>query len=593
MHHQILAPVGGSLALSALVGALPLILLLVLLGVVRMRAHWAAACGLVAGLVVAVYAFRLPGLTALSGAAEGAAFGFLPIVWIILNAVWVNRLMQRSGYLRWVRQTFMALSSDTRVQALIIAFCFGSLLEAMAGFGAPIAVVAAILLALGFSPIRAATVAMFADAAGTAFGSVGNPIYGLAKATGLPAVQLGHMVGRQAAIVSFFVPFILILVLDGRRGLRQLWPLGATIGLGFGIGQFVTSNFIAFQLADLIGALLATGVAVLLLRAWSPPAPTGRDDAQDPRQTTARTTTEKAAGEAPAPHSSPAATGPGAVRHSQRRGLHQRGGLLTPRRAGLGSTLEAGERPTRVQALREFTPYTVLILLLALVSIEGPVASWLAAHTLQFRWPAVSVMASNGKPLTLEGFKMDWLGATGTVLLVTGLISMVVLRIAPRDGLREYARAVVQIRSAAATVMLVLAFAYLLNYSGQAVTVGVFLAGAGAGFTILSPVLGWLGVAATGSDTSANALFGAVQVASARHLGLSPYLLAAANSEAGSLGKLISPQNLAMAAAAVGMGGQEGRLFRRTFPWSLVYLALFILIVVLMAAGPLAALVVW
>jgi lactate permease len=204
----------------------------------------------------------------------------------------------------------------------------------------------------------------------------------------------------------------------------------------------------------------------------------------------------------------------------------------------------------------------------------------------------VRVVDSNGKQLTLDQFSVNWLGATGTVLLITGLISMVVLRVAPRIGLREYARAAVQIRWAAATVMLVLAFAYVLNYSGQAVTIGTFLAGAGGAFIVLSPVLGWLGVAATGSDTSANALFGAVQVASAEHIGLSPYLLAAANSEAGALGKLVSPQNLAMAAAAVGMSGQEGSLFRRTFPWSLIYLALFIVVVYLMAVGPLTWMVV-
>jgi lactate permease len=577
MHHQILAPVGGSLALSALVGALPLVLLLVLLGVVRMRSHWAAAWSLLAALVVAVFAFRLPVIPALSGAAEGAMFGFFPIVWIILNAVWLNRLIQQSGYLRWVRYTFMGLSDDSRVQALIIAFCFGSLLEAMAGFGAPIAVVAAILLALGFSPIRAATVAMFADAAGTAFGSVGNPIFALSKATGLPAEQLGEMVGRQSAIVAFFVPFVLLLALDGTRGLRQLWPVGVATGLGFGVGQYVTSNFIAFQLADLIGALVASAAAVVLLRIWSPSAPPEPEHEDG---------TEPTASDRPS-----TADGPGTA-GQQRRTRPRTGSLLSAERAGLGATLEPTETPTRVQLVRAFSPYAVLTVLLALVSIDGPIARWVNGFTTKFRWPGVRVVDSNGKQLTLDQFSVNWLGATGTVLLITGLISMVVLRVAPRAGLREYARAAVQIRWAAATVMLVLAFAYVLNYSGQAVTIGTFLAGAGGAFIVLSPVLGWLGVAATGSDTSANALFGAVQVASAEHIGLSPYLLAAANSEAGALGKLVSPQNLAMAAAAVGMSGQEGSLFRRTFPWSLIYLALFIVVVYLMAVGPLTWMVV-
>lgn len=560
MAHQILAPVGGSLALSALVGALPLLLLLVLLGVVRARAHWAAAWSLLAALLIAVLAFDLPPAVALSGAAEGAAFGFLPIVWIIFNAVWVNRLLQESGHLRWVRHAFMSLSPDTRVQALVVAFCFGSLLEAMAGFGAPIAVVAAILLALGFSPVRAATVALFADAAGTAFGSVGNPIFGLAKVTGLPAVELGQMVGRQAAIVSFFVPFILLLALDGRRGLAQLWPVGATIGLGFAAGQLLTSNYVAFQLADLVGAVIASGAAFALLRVWSPPGPDG---------------SRTPAAAKPAPPGTP-----------------RRRDLLTPQRAGLGEAVEPGEPPSRAEVVRAFTPYGVLTVLLALVSIDNPVSTWVRSTALKFRWPGVDVLDPGGHPLGIGRFTVDWLGATGTVLLITGLISMLVLRVAPRQGIGAYGRTLVQTRSAAATVVLVLAFAYVLNYSGQAVTIGVFLSGAGLAFVPLSPVLGWLGVAATGSDTSANALFGAVQVASARHLGISPFLLAAANSEAGSLGKLISPQNLAMAAAAAGLAGREGTLFRRTLPWSLAYLALFVVVVCLMAVGPLGWLVI-
>src|SRR5207302_479027 len=347
-------------------------------------------------LLVAVLAFRLPPLAALSGAAEGALFGLFPIVWIIVNAVWLGRLINRSSHGAAIRRVFLRLSGDFRVQALVISFCFGSLLESMAGFGAPIAVVAPILLTLGFSPLRAATVAMFADAAGTAFGSVGNPIFALAKATGLAANPLGEMVGRQAPIVAFFVPFALVIVLDGRRGFTQLWPVALVLGLGFAVGQYATANFVTFQLADLIGALVATACAALLLRFWSP-----RDIGSSPAGDTA-----------------------------------DRDG------DGGGSVVRA------------FAPYAAL------------------------------------------------------------------------------------------TVVLVMALAYVLNYSGQAVTIGTYLAGAGTAFGLLSPVLGWLGVAATGSDTSANALFGAVQVAAARHVGVSPFLFAAANSEAGALGKLISPQNL-------------------------------------------------
>lgn len=529
MTRQVLAPVAGSLGWSALVAALPLVLLLVLLGVVRMRSHWASLAGLVATYVVAVFAFRLPALTALSGAAEGALFGLFPIVWIIVNAVWLNRLITRSGHGAALRRVFLRLSGDSRVQALVIAFCFGSLLESMAGFGAPIAVVAAILLTLGFSPVRAATVAMFADAAGTAFGSVGNPIFALAKATGLPAGTLGEMVGRQAPIVAFFVPFALVIVLDGRRGFTQLWPVALTVGLGFAVGQYATANFVTFQLADLIGALVATAAAAVLLRFWSPQSTTPEAESTPP---------------------------------------------------GEGS------------AVRAFTPYAVLIVLLALVSLQGPVATWVARFAVSFSWPGIHVVARNGKPLALVQFQFAWLGATGTVLLVTGVIAAAILGVGAGAAVREYRDGLVQVRYAALTVVLVMALAYVLNYSGQAVTIGTFLAGAGTAFGLLSPVLGWLGVAATGSDTSANALFGAVQVAAARHVGVSPFLFAAANSEAGALGKLVSPQNLAMAAAAVGLAGGEGRLLRRTVWWSVGALVGFGVLVYLMAVGPLSWLVV-
>lgn len=574
-HHQILDPVGGSLALSALVAAVPLILLLVLLGVVRMRSHLAAAWTLLAAGLIAVLVFQLPVLTTVSGALEGAAFGFFPIVWIMINAVWINRLIQDSGHMKWIRYTFMRVSSDSRVQALVIAFCFGSLLEAMAGFGAPIVVVAAILLGLGFSPIRAATVAMFADAAGTAFGSVGNPIFALSKATGLPALELGQMVGRQSSIVSIFVPFLLILVLDGSRGLKQLWPVGLAIGLGFGVGQVVTSNFVAFQLADLVGALVASLAAVVLLRFWKPTTPD--DMANQPFQEGGRVME----------------AGPAGSSVARRGGLPTAGHLLTSERGGFGTHIDTTEAPTRAQLVRAFAPYTILTVLLALVSIDGPVSAWAGDFLVKFRWPGIGkVVGYDGKPLTLDIFSINYLAATGSILLITGVISAAVLKVRPRIAVKEYGRGVIQIKFAALTVMLVLAIAYIFNYSGQAVTIGVFLAGTGGAFIALSPVLGWLGVAATGSDTSANALFGAVQVASAHRLGFSPFLFSAANSEAGALGKLISPQNLAMAAAAVGLSGHEGTLLRRTFLWSLIYLVLFIAVLFLMAVGPLQFLVV-
>ncbi|RCG24512.1 L-lactate permease [Sphaerisporangium album] len=568
MYQQILAPIGGSLGLSAAVASLPLLVLIVLLGVFGVRADVAAAFGLLAAVLIAVFVYRVPVTPLVSGTAQGAAFGLFPITWIMLNAVWVNRLIDASGLLTVVRSTFTGLSPDRRVQALVVAFCFGALLEAMAGFGAPVIVITAILMTLGLAPIRAATVAMFADAGGAAFGSMGNPIAALGKATNLPAAELGQMVGRQSAIMAICVPFVILLVLDGRRGVRELWPIGLVAGLGFAAGQAVTSNFIAYPLADLIGALLAGGATAAVLRLWprSDPA-TASDPTRDPAP-------QSEPMRDPAPPSDPApafgTAGPGALPLQD----------------------SAPARGSPATTLRAFTPYLMLIVLLALVAIDNPVARAANRLALTFRWPGVEVADVHGRPLSLDVFQFNWLTATGTVVLVAGLVSTAILRLPVRVALREYGLAAARIRRAGVTVTLLLALAYLMNYSGQVMTIGTWLAGAGGAFVLLSPLLGWLGGAATGSDTSANALFGAIQVSAAEKIGISPVLLAATNSEAGVLGKLVSPQNLAVAAAMAGMAGREGTLFRRTFPWSAGLLVAFAVLVALMATGPLSWMVV-
>lgn len=541
MFRQITDPVAGSLGLSALVAAIPLIGLLVLLGVFRVRSHWAALYALVASLFVATLAFRMPPVMAGSAALEGAAFGVFPIVWIVLNAVWINRLISDSGYLSVLRRAFMSICDDYRVQALVIAFCFGSLIESVSGFGAPVAIVAAMLLALGFSPVKAAVVALFSDAAGAAFGSVGTPITVLEKAAGLPAADLGAMVGRQSPFVAFFVPFLLIVILDGKRGLRDLYPVAVAVGLGFAVGQFVAADFVAYEIADLIGAVVATGAALLLLRVWSP----GR--------------TITAAGPEPPPVVAGGAVDDPAFR-------------------------DRVEREPARRVLRGFSPYIILTVLLVVFSLPGPAERAVEAVTTEFDWPGLHVVTPTGKTPSTLAYSIDWIGATGTLLFVTGVLSALVLGLRPGAAARAYGGALKQIRYAGLTVALVLALAYVLSLSGGALAIGHGLAALGTVFVVLSGPLGWLGVAATGSDSSANSLFGAVQVAAAGKLHLSPYLLAAANSEGGVIGKVISPQNLAMATAAVGMAGREGDLLRRTIGWSLLSLAGFALLIALQAS---------
>jgi lactate permease len=538
-------PVGNSVGLSALFAVLPLLTLFVLLGVLRMRAWLAGVISLAVALVIAVTVYAMPvGQSALS-ATEGAAFGFFPILWIVLNAIWVYNLTVVSGHFDVLRRSMARVSPDMRIQAVIVAFCFGALLEALAGFGTPVAVTVVMLIALGFSPIRAASVALIANTAPVAFGALATPIVTLGTVAAgagddprLNSDTLGAMVGRQTPILAVVVPLILVFVIDGRRGLRQTWPVALTAGLVFGIAQFAASNYLSVPLTDIVAALVSAAAVIGFLRIWKPqPAEemvtAGGSSSTDP-----------------------------------------------PPPAAEESTLERRDRPAEV--VRAYAPYLIIIVIFSIISI-GPIKAALAKSpwTVSFAWPGLHVLGTNGKPLSSVTFALGWLPAAGTMMIVAGILTAVVLRIAPGKALRAYGLTYATLRHAIVTVMAVLALAYVMNQSGQTNTLGVALASTGGAFVILSPILGWIGTAVTGSDTSANALFGALQVQTAAKAGLDPVLLAAANSSGGVLGKMISPQNLAIAASAVGMAGREGDLFRRVVLWSVVLLLIMCLIVAL------------
>ncbi|WP_411139675.1 L-lactate permease [Streptomyces sp. x-80] len=547
MYRQEIDPL-GHLPFSALLAALPLLVLLILLGAVRMKSHWAGLTGLAVALVLAVSVYGMPLRQAADGALEGAAFGLLPIVWIILNAVWINKLQRASGHFDIIGRAFSSLSTDFRVQAIVVAFCFGAMIESLSGFGTPIAVTALILMTIGLTPLKAAAVATFANTAPAAFGSVGNPIEALAKATSLPADELGAMVGRQSAVIAFLVPFALLLILDGRRGLRQVWPAALVAGLGFGAGQFVCSNFFVEQLTDLVAATTATGAVVLLLRFWSPaPAEPTR----------------------PAP---PPPTGPPAPP-----GTPRAAPATTTLAAPAATTLRTEDPGTRHrrEVLKAFSPYALLTVLFALTSVEGPVERFVHDQGVTFRWPGLNVLSPQGTPVTAATFDLNWLGTSGTMLLLTGLLTALVLRVPPRAALRCYGQAFRQIRWAVLTISCVLALSYVMNLSGMAVSLGTWLAGLGSVFALLSGFLGWFGVALTGSDTSSNALFGGMQIAAAHRIGISPLLMAATNSTGGVQGKAAAMQNLAIAAGAVGLPGKEGDILRKVIGWSLALLAVF------------------
>ncbi|MFI0513786.1 lactate permease [Streptomyces canus] len=526
MYVQELEPVAHSLGLSALVAALPLVIVLVLLGGVRMKAHLAGLNGLLAAALVALLAYGMPLGQTLSSAAQGAAFGLFPILWIVVNALWVYRMTVRTRHFDILRRSFGRLSDDPRIQALVIAFCFGALLEALAGFGAPVAISSVMLVALGFDPVRAAVVALVANTAPVAFGAMGTPVVTLAQVTGLPLDDVASVVGRQTPLLALVVPLVLVFLVDGKRGLRETWVPALVCGVAFAVAQFAASNYVSAQLADIGAALAGAGALVAVPRA------------------------RVAADET--------------VRSS----------VLTGARSE-----DLDESDPRGEVLRAYAPYALIVVIFSVAQIP-PVKDWLAKATRTYDWPFLDVVSPDGDPVGGNVFTWPVVSTGGTLVLIAGILTALVLGVHARVAVREWAATVHELRFAILTVTSVLALAYVMNLSGQAATIGHFVAAAGAGLAFLSPVLGWFGVAVSGSDTSANALFGALQVTAARESGLSPELLAAANSSGGVLGKMISPQNLTIACAAVGLAGREGDLLRKVLPWSLGLLLVMCLIVV-------------
>lgn len=534
MYQQVLDPVAGSLAWSALIAAVPLLLLFVLLGVFKVTAWVASLVSLAVSLVVAVAVYGMPIGQALLAGTEGAAFGFFPILWIVINAIWVYQMTVETGHFDVLRRSFASVSDDQRIQAIIIAFSFGALLEALAGFGTPVAVTSVMLMALGFTPLKAAALSLTANTAPVAFGAMATPIITLGKVTGLSPDTLGAMIGRQTPLLALFVPLVLVVIVDGKRGIRETWPVAAVCGIVFAIAQYATSNFVSVPLADVVASLVSAAAVVGMVRL------------RPPVRTLAPSVVSGGVGEA-----------------------------------------DLDPRDTRADVVRAYAPYGIIIAVFVICQI-GAVKNLLDGATSVVAWPGLHVADAGGHPVSLTKFTLNLLTTPGTQMLVAGVLTMLALRLSVPRALKAYGATLHQLRWAIVTVMAVLALAFVMNVSGQTITLGTWMAGAGAAFALLSPILGWLGTAVTGSDTSANSLFGALQVTAAHQAGLSDVLMAASNSSGGVLGKMISPQNLAIAAAAVGLNGKEGDIFRRVVVWSLVFLAAMCAISALQASAVLS-----
>ena len=531
MYQQDLSPVSDSLGLSSIFAVLPVLTLFVLLGVMRLKAHWAALISLGVAILVAIAVYGMPvGQTGLS-ASEGATFGLFPIMWIVIAAMWVYNMTVESGHFDVLRRSFGAISDDQRVQAIIVAFCFGALMEALAGFGTPVAIGSVMLIGLGFRPLKAVVLTLVADTVPVAFGAIAIPITTLSSTSGLPQQDLGSMVGRQTPFLALLVPLILVAIVDGRRGIRQTWPVALVGGTTFAVFQFVTSNYISIEMTDVVASLMATVAIVAFLRVWSPTAP-----AQTGRFTR------------------PAVAGAESYNPTLERDIQRK---------------EERKKDSRVDIARAYAPYAIIIAVF-LVAQLGPIKDAMAKSpwTKTFNWPGLHVTNAKGEALTSLVFNFNWLPAAGTLMLISGLLTMLALGVGPARAVRAFGTAVAQLKWAILTVAAVLALAYVMNQSGQTITLGTWAAGAGSAFALLASLIGWLGVAVTGSDTSSNALFGALQVTAAKNANLSPTLMAAANSSGGVIGKMISPQNLAIGAAAAGLIGREGDLFRKVLVWT-------------------------
>ena len=401
MYTQDFNPVSDSLGLTAIFAALPVITLFVLLGGLRMKAQWAALISLGVAMLVALIVYGMPVDQTLLSASEGATFGIFPIMWIVIAAIWVYNMTVETGHFAVLRRSFGAISDDQRVQAVIVAFCFGALLEALAGFGTPVAITAVMLIALGFQPIKAASVALVANTAPVAFGAIATPILTLSDVTELPKDDLGAMVGRQTPILALIVPLILVYMVDGRRGLRQVWPVALLGGTAFAVGQFLCANYFSVELTDIVASLLATASIVAFLRVWSPSEPLLGDDAGR--------------------FTRPAVAGGSAHSPTLEREIARR---------------DDGERDSTADVVRAYAPYAIVIAVFSIAQIPA-VKDALAESpwTTTFQWPGLDVATPDGEAISSLTFNLNWLPATGTLMAISGLITMAVLGVSPGRAL--------------------------------------------------------------------------------------------------------------------------------------------------------------
>jgi lactate permease len=531
----------GSLGLSAAAALIPIVFFFLALAVFRLKGHIAGSITLALSVLVAIFAFQMPADMALAAAGYGFAYGLWPIAWIIVAAVFLYKLTVKSGQFEIIRSSVMSITDDQRLQVLLIAFCFGAFLEGAAGFGAPVAITAALLVGLGLNPLYAAGLCLIANTAPVAFGALGIPVIVAGQVSGIDAFKIGAMAGRQLPFLSVFVPFWLMFMMDGVKGVKETWPAALVAGVSFGVTQYLTSNYIGPELPDITSALVSMVSLTFFLKVWQP----------------------QRAGEA-------AVVGSG-------------GAAILGSPGGFGQPRTSTKSPyTMGQIFKAWSPFLILTVMVTIWTLKPFKAMFAAggamqAWTMNFAIPHLDQLVMKTAPIVANAtampavYKFDLIAASGTAILFSAILAMLVLRINPRTGLATFGETLKELRWAVMSIGMVLAFAFVMNYSGMSSTLALVLAGTGAAFPFFSPFLGWLGVFLTGSDTSSNALFGSLQATTAHQVGVSDVLMVAANSTGGVTGKMISPQSIAVACAATGLVGRESDLFRFTLKHSIFF----------------------
>ena len=524
----------GNIFLSALVAAIPVVVLLGALAFFHVKAHIAALLGLATALLIALFAYHMPAQMAFAAALNGAAYGLFPIGWIVLNAIFVYDITVSTGQFEVVKQTIAGLASDRRIQVLLIGFSFGAFIEGASGFGTPVAICAAMLIGLGFKPLPAAGLSLIGNTAPVAFGALASPIIALAKVTNIPIEKLSAMVGRQLPFFSLIIPFWLIWAMAGFDGMIEVWPACLVAGVFFAVPQYLVSNFHGPWLVDIIAALVSIGATYTLLKFWQP-------------KTNWRFPGEDA----------------GQVAHV--------------------------DKPTPAAARRAWMPWVILSICVftwgipavktLFNGISNPTWQIYGLHNLVLRGPPVVAKASP------EGatFSLNWISATGTALLIAGIVSGLLLGLSVGKLVQIYLGTLKRVRFSLLTIAAMLALGFTTRYAGSDATMGLAFASTGKAFPFFSALLGWLGVALTGSDTSSNVLFGNLQQITAQQVGINPILAAATNSSGGVMGKMIDAQSIVVAGVATGQEGGEGEILRYVFWHSLVLACLVGCLVLLQA----------